>query len=68
MIRLILLLVLALTLPGFAAAECPKGTNVKLNDTTTTSTVNQQAAAQTASTTGGQASGSMQGVVNHWPH
>ena len=61
-----LILAFGLTLPGLAFADCPKGTNVKLTDTTTSLTVQQND--QSGATGQNSGSNSQKGVKNHWPH
>ncbi len=60
-----LFFLIALCLPGLAfAGDCPKGSNVKLTDTTSASQVEALQAASSVST----AESTVQNVKNHFPH
>jgi len=65
-----LIVLAAFLLPATALAiPCPKGKNVRLQDTTTASTVAQQQAQQQAnSNSGGSNTTQSVSLRNHYPH
>ena len=78
-----LLVLVGLSLPALAVANpCSNGTNVSLNDTTTSSTVEQaqevaangasssssNSSSSSSSSSSGNSGSTHQGVRNHYPH